>query len=151
MGNRATGGHWLLNGNLNDDRCIDILDYAVFLTEFLSPSSPNTPCGTAAPDANFNGDNVVDLIDFVFVQVNSFQASELGCCGGAAAASNGGPLAEISIKELRRRGLYHLRFADLNGDGILNAEDVNAFLSGSHPLAPRSRKQTRPERSLRPG
>ena len=151
VGDRATGGHWLLNGNLNDDRFIDILDYAAFLTEFLSPSNPDTPCGTAAPDANFNADNVVDLVDFVFIQVNSFQASEASCCGSVAAASNDGPLTEISIKELRRRGLYHLRFADLNGDGILDAEDVNAFMTGSYPLNPRPHKQARPERSLRPG
>ncbi len=151
-GARAAGGHWLLSGNLNDDEFIDILDFAVFLTEFLSPADPDSPCGTQPPDANINGDNVVDLVDFVFVQVNSFQAREPGCCGSAVAASSDDrPIMEISVNELRRRGLYHLRFADLNGDGMLDAEDVAAFLAGEHPITqPRPHKDVRSGRSLRP-
>ncbi len=131
-GDRGSGGHWLLGGNLNDDEFIDILDFAVFMTQFSPPADADTPCGTIGPDANINGDNVIDLIDFVFVQVNSFQASEPNCCGMGGAASSG-PINAISIGELRRLGLYHLRFADLNRDGMLDAEDVAAFLEGSRP------------------
>lgn len=135
VGDRASGGHWLVSGNLNDDPFIDILDFAVFMNKFLSPANPNTPCGTAAPDANINGDNVVDLVDFVFVQVNSFMANEPNCCGAPGVAAVEEPLTRISVRDLRRRGLFHLRFADLNHDGWLDSADIAAFLDGERPPA----------------
>jgi len=150
VGNRATGGHWLVSGNLNDDAFIDILDFGVFVGEFLSPAVPNTPCGTVGPDGNINGDNVVDLIDFVFVQVNSLKASEPACCGGTVVASgeapDEGPVSAISIRELQRRGLYHLIMADLNRDGILDEADVAAFMNGVRPSPEYLPPKSMPER-----
>lgn len=125
------GGHWLIGGNLNDDIFIDILDFGIFMSLFLTPAQPDTPCGTPSPEANVNGDNVVDLIDFVFVQVNSLMISEPNCCGTGASSAQ--PLSEVSIRKLRHMGLYHLRYADLNDDGYINAEDMIAFLNGDRP------------------
>jgi len=131
VGNRATGGHWLIGGNLNDDTFIDILDFGIFMSLFLTPAQQDTPCGTPSPEANINGDNVVDLIDFVFVQVNSLMISEPNCCGTGASSAQ--PLSEVSIRQLRYMGLYHLRYADLNHDGYINADDMIAFLNGDRP------------------
>jgi hypothetical protein len=134
-GNRDTGGHWLLSGNLNDDNFIDILDFGIFVSEFLSPAVPNTVCGSSGPDGNINGDNVIDLVDFVFVQVNSLKASEANCCGSAVAAEEAGeaPVESISVRELQRRGLTHLMMADLNRDGILDQADIVEFAQGARP------------------
>ncbi len=43
------------------------------------------------------------------------------------------PLSEVSIRQLRHMGLYHLRHADLNQDGFINADDMIAFLGGARP------------------
>jgi hypothetical protein len=158
VGSRTSGGHWLLGGNLNGDNFIDILDFGMFMDEFFSPASPNTPCGTVGPDANFNGDNVVDLVDFVFIQVNSFKASEPECCPAAVAAASTleeGPIRSISLMDLQRRGLFHLAIADLNNDGVLDEQDIAAFLNGARPNnpaptpAPTTKRPTRSQ-SLRP-
>ena len=43
------------------------------------------------------------------------------------------PLTEISVDELRQMGLGDLAVADLNGDGLVNAEDMDAFMQGARP------------------
>lgn len=130
VGDRAVGGHWLVGGNLNDDRFVDILDFAIFMAEFLSPADPDTVCGTVGPDANVNGDSVVDLVDFVFIQVNSLKSREPNCCGGTASDEWEEAVESISVRDLRRMGLMHLRSADLNRDGVIDQSDVNLFLAG---------------------
>ena len=42
-------------------------------------------------------------------------------------------MTEITIRELRRRGLGHYAIADLNNDGSLNYEDIEAFANGARP------------------
>lgn len=132
VGPTATGGTWLTGGDLNADDSIDILDFALFSSKFLSQAVSNTPCGTPGPDANINGDNVVDLPDFAFIAANLFLISPPGCCGVAAAASND-PLTSISVRELRARGLGELVVADINGDGIVDLDDMTLLLSGVVP------------------
>jgi len=132
VGDRNAGGHWLVGGNLNNDPFIDILDFGVFFPLFLSPATPNTLCGTAPPNGNINGDNVVDLIDLVFVSGNSLMASEPVCCGGGV-ASDEGPVTSITLRELRSMGLGHMAVADVNRDGVLDMDDMIAFLQGDVP------------------
>ena len=40
---------------------------------------------------------------------------------------------EISIRQLERMGLADYARADLDGDGVLSIEDLNAFLAGERP------------------
>jgi len=156
-GSRSGGGwgHWMLGGNLNDDNFIDILDFGVFVSEFLTPGVPNSPCGTVAPDGNINGDNVIDLVDFVFVQVNSLQAGEPTCCPSPIASGEPeeAPVESISVRELQRRGLYHLIMADLNRDGILDQADMEEFANGTMPspefLPPKQQQGTERPKTLR--
>jgi len=153
IGPRPTG-HWLLAGNLNDDAFIDILDFATFMPQFLRPAAPDTGCGTPSPNANINGDNVVDLIDFVFIQVNSLAAREPNCCGlpGVAAEEEGEPILSLDLAELRRRGLTHLRQADLNFDGVIDQADVSVFLesagTGVRPTPPKTQNGPRTHREI---
>jgi hypothetical protein len=132
MGNRDLGGHWLLGGNLNNDDYIDILDFGVFVPLFLSQASPSTLCGTPPPEANVNGDSVVDLLDLLFISTNSLMASEPACCGGGV-ASAGGPVTSITLRELRNMGLGHMAVADVNRDGVLDMSDMTAFMQGEIP------------------
>ena len=126
-----------MGGNLNDDNFIDILDFGVFFPFFLTVSNPNTPCPPIFPHANINGDGVIDLLDLVFVAGNSLQASEPNCCGAGSASAMTGPVMAISVNELRRRGLHDLVAADIDQDGILDADDVLALIEGNVPPLPK--------------
>jgi hypothetical protein len=44
-----------------------------------------------------------------------------------------GPITRISVQELRRRGLHDLIVADLNHDGWLDVQDMEAFANGDRP------------------
>lgn len=133
LSSRASGGHWLIGGNLNDDAFIDILDFGVFFPRFLTQATVSTPCGSTGPDANVNGDGLVDLLDLVFVSGNSLLASEVGCCGGGIAAVGEGPITSITVRELRSRGLGYMAAADVNRDGVLDLNDLVAVMSGDIP------------------
>ncbi|MFQ5494965.1 MAG: HYR domain-containing protein [Phycisphaerae bacterium] len=133
-GARSSGGHWLLGGNLNDDDSIDILDFGVFFPKFLTQAVPDMPCGFSGPDANVNGDAVVDIRDLAFVAGNSLQVSEPACCAVAGPASSSpDPVRSISIRELRARGLIELVPADANQDGVLDEIDISAMLQSGGP------------------
>ncbi len=126
------GGNWLVNGNLDGDHNIDILDFGVFVSQFMdSFADGNTVCGYTGPHADIDGDGTVDGSDFAHISMNFLMASKDSCCPDSAA--NGvmtQPITEISVKELREQGLGHLVVADLNGDGVLNLDDMASFLGG---------------------
>jgi hypothetical protein len=154
VGSRATGGHWLVGGNLNGDNFIDIVDFAIFFPRYLSLASPNAACGTTGPHANLNGDGVVDLLDLVFISGNSLAASEANCCGLGSVAGEPGPVLSITVEELAAMGYEDSAAADLNGDGVVDTEDLREFLGGDlppvweepspRPLLP---KRARPQRA----
>src|SRR5439155_2424892 len=63
----AANSKALKGGNLNDDAFVDILDFAIFVGQFFQTKPASTPCGTAGPHANFNGDTTVNTADFTFI------------------------------------------------------------------------------------
>ncbi|MEK6677367.1 MAG: HYR domain-containing protein, partial [Planctomycetota bacterium] len=137
MGNPLSNGHWLIGGNLNDDGFIDIQDYVRFLAQYLASfPNPNTPCGTLPYHADINGSGTVDVADLSFVQIAMFTSREGGCCGATAAAEEELPMASITVKELYRKGLGHLTVGDLNGDDVLDIDDVALFLQQAPTLVP---------------
>jgi len=124
------GGNWLIGGNLNRDAVIDILDFGIYVTQTQSPAPRDTPCGSAAPHADINGDGFVDSLDFTFISLNYLSADKDSCCPGSTAAAPEEPLTKVTLTELRRMGMGELAAADLNGDGVLDAGDITAYLSG---------------------
>ena len=129
----------LVNGNLNDDDFIDIIDFGLFANRFgvtydsdgdLAPDG-DTPCGVFALHADISGDGLTSAADFTFIQINFFTARDANCCG--LPGRGGQPLSEISVTQLRKMGLGRLRVADLNGDGVLDQLDVVEFLNGARP------------------
>ncbi|MCH7831962.1 MAG: hypothetical protein IIC55_03730 [Proteobacteria bacterium] len=146
------GGNWLINGNLDawkkdNDKAshdvIDIQDFGQFVAQFgqcyfdgapvdcSGPTNGATPCGTEGPHADINGDGIADLLDFSFVSANFLVSSKDCCCPGSTGNTVG--RTAISVVELRQMGLTDLIVADLNNDGMLDLNDMAAFLSGDVP------------------
>jgi hypothetical protein len=141
-----TGGDSLVGGNLNDDQYIDILDFGVFSFQFgASYGTGDTTCATAAPHSDISGDGDVDNLDFSFILNNFLKFHEANCCGAPLRMASGGlsgsmdpamdagPVTSITVRELRRRGLGHLVVGDLNRDGVLDVQDISAFMDGARP------------------
>lgn len=139
------GGNWLVGGNLDAWKInggtdvINILDFGMFIAEYQNTydsdndGTPdgNTPCGTAGPHADINGDGIANEADLAFIVDNLLESSKDCCCPGSA--GNTDAITEISVRELRQMGFNELVTADLNDDGFLNLDDLTAFLQGEVP------------------
>jgi hypothetical protein len=142
-GDPRLGGNWLIGGNLDgwkkDDPnaspsldVIDILDFGTFASQYPGDYGfTDTPCGTPGPNADINGDGVVDMDDYSFVSMNFLTSAKECCCGPQGASATA--ITEISVAQLRAMGLADLISADLNGDGMLNLADMAAFDQGVRP------------------
>ena len=134
-------GNWLLGGNLDGFKkdsatasldVIDITDYGMFVSQYPNDyGTGDTPCKTAGPHADINGDGLVDLLDFTFVSMNFLESSKDCCCPGSTAARPG--RTSISVRELRAAGEIDMIQADLNHDGFVDLADMSAFLDGQRP------------------
>ena len=134
------GGNWLVQGNLDGYKkdnplashdVIDILDFGQFVANYLTQADLSVGCDWMEGHADITGDGAVDDLDFSFVSMN-FLASSKDCCCGAV-AGNTDPITSISLRELRANGMPELITADLNRDGMLDTDDVSAFLAGDRP------------------
>ncbi|HVP10718.1 MAG TPA: hypothetical protein VMV94_05955, partial [Phycisphaerae bacterium] len=121
----------LINGNLNGDDWIEILDYALYAARSGTAVPRNTNCSTTGIHADFSGDGLVDTLDFSFVQTYFMFGDEAECCGLALALTQ--PRTSISVAELDALGLHDLAVSDLNGDGWVDTTDVALFADGQRP------------------
>ncbi len=129
------GGNWLIQGNLNQDELVDILDFGMFLGQLnQNPNpGPNKVCeGGLLRHADFNGDGRVDVVDYTFIQINFLANDKDDCCHNPTAGGRTGR-TEVSVKELLELGMEEIAVADLNEDGLVNTEDMAAFVSGARP------------------
>lgn len=147
-GDPELGGNWLIGGNLDGFKkdevlfptsnpsldVIDILDFGTFVGQFGTVYADNdTPCGTAGPNADINGDGIADSSDYAFI-IRNFLVSQKDCCCGAQSGSELNPVSSITVDQLREQGLGDLAVADLNGDGVLDSADMDAFSQGARPV-----------------
>ena len=124
LGDPLAGGNWLVGGNLNGDRVIDIRDVAILWSQVGASISPHTGCDHPGPHADLNGDGIVDSIDFDVVMKHWLMIDAETCCPRSDYdAERAAPLTEISIKELRQLGKGFLSVADTNHDGVVNLDD----------------------------
>jgi hypothetical protein len=136
-GDPRLGGNWLIGGNLNGNRIIDILDYQFLLSQLNSRPDPNTMCDVAGCDpdhtegchADINGTGLVDLDDLAFVNRAFLSTDKAACsCGTNTSAAESPGYAEITLEELSAMGYGDLSAADINGDGVLNREDMTLLI-----------------------
>jgi hypothetical protein len=135
-GDPLLGGNWLINGNLNGDHHIDILDFGIFLSRYMQLDDADTPCSTPIPNADINGDGIVNCADFAHIAMNFLEESKDACCDDPTSGWQGDPTLSITVKELRRLGMADLAIADLNGDGVLDQDDMVSFMQGDVPVRP---------------
>lgn len=133
------GGNWLINGNLNGDDVIDILDFGTLLDQYLSQLPPDATCELAERNADINGDGLVDALDLSFIAMNFLDADKDSCCPDAVASLRRAPLTSISVEEAAQRGVRNAARADLNGDGVIDLQDMAELMrSGRVPDKGRS-------------
>ena len=145
----------LIQGDMDNDNLIDIRDYHRFVEwwdfdyqtvggdtpcSWNCPGDPNDwPCGSSpcpCRHVDINGDGIVWTEDFLYVFVNFLATGEEVCCPeelGAPDSNTRQPLASITVAELVAEGNPNAARADLNGDGVLDANDIAALLMGARP------------------
>lgn len=127
----------LLGGNLNDDYWLDTLDFGTYIFQLSTNFGiGDTPCGTPPPHADVDGNGLVWTEDFTFIAINFLQHHEPNCCGAPLMPGDGsGPVVRITARQLRTMGLGHLMIADLNHDGVVDPQDIEAHMNGAMPPA----------------
>jgi hypothetical protein len=149
-GDPTYGGNWLIGGNLdgwkkNDPTedpsldVIDILDFGKFVSQFGVCYEDRKYGCHEGPHADIDGDGCVTTSDYQFI-LRNFLVSSKECCCGPSAADSPAALTEVTIDELRQMGEGDMAVADLNGDGVLNADDMDAFMQGARPVKSNDRK-----------
>jgi hypothetical protein len=142
-GDPDLGGNWLIGGNLDawkkdvpkaSHNVVDITDWGTFAAEYGECYADKSPDCHDGPHADINGDGCVTVSDYQFIIRNFLATSKNSCClGDAASAPIPAPLVEVSVDELRQMGMGELAVADLNGDGLVNVQDMEAFEQGARP------------------
>lgn len=135
--------HWLINGNLNSDDVIDVLDFVIWSGGVRNAAS----CDPFVLDSDITGDGTVNASDFSFILINFLENDKAGCdeaCSGGAGARTPG-LAEISVRELFNMGYSteQIRRADVTGDGMVDMEDMAAYVNGDVPQTRKRATRTR--------
>lgn len=126
--------HWLINGNLNQDEHVDILDYAVYQSAIGGPVDPNSTCDTPSPHADINGDHIVNIFDFTFILLNFFDpqsdSCDEVCADGATGPPSGGPRDSVSVAELLAMGYERedVDRMDRDNNGVVDLADMAAYL-----------------------
>ena len=146
-GDPLLGGNWLTGGNLNgckDDadywmiNQINIHDFASFMWAIdlgQDFADGNTDCSEDCPHGDINADGAVDALDYSFLVENFLMASKEVCCPAPVSAGAPTAITEVSVKELRLSGNGELSVADLNGDGLVNVDDMVAYEQGVVPAS----------------
>ena len=121
---RYTMGLQLVQGDCDNNNAIDIYDFTIFASLRSTAADP-----FRHPDscANFNADNRVNNLDFGYISQTFFMTGD-ACTAGVDGAAT--PVARVSVKELRRRGLGHLAGADINRDGWVDIRDMQLMMQG---------------------
>jgi hypothetical protein len=146
-GDPELGGNWLIGGNLdgwkkNDGDpssnpsldVIDILDFGTFVGQSGNVYADNdTPCNTPGPNGDINGDGVADSSDYAYIIRNFLVSQKDCCCPGGQQGSEANPVSSITVDQLIEQGLGDLAVADLNGDGVVDTADMDAYSQGARP------------------
>lgn len=122
LGDPKLGGNWLVNGNLNGDRVIDISDHGMFLAQYQARLSPHTTC-EGPTHADFDGDGSVGLSDLTFIERSLYQTDKGACCSWNVSSMQA-PTTELPLDAETES----LQRYDYDGDGVLDYSDMLEFM-----------------------
>jgi hypothetical protein len=124
----ATGADALVNGDLNDDNLINVIDWGIVVIRIGTSAAVDTDCMTDGFQCDFNGNGLVTDFDGNYV-LDSFLARGDNGCGlpPTMLAQN---VTRISVKELSAIVGADASAADLNRDGVVDQRDMSMWKSG---------------------
>jgi hypothetical protein len=123
----ATGASALVNGDLNDDNTINVIDWGIVVVRIGSAAAVNTDCSTTGFQPDFDGSGTVTDVDGQFV-LSSFLANGDSFCGSAGIlAAN---ISKISVADLSKIMGENAAAADINRDGVVDLRDMRLWNSG---------------------
>ncbi|MCH7925184.1 MAG: hypothetical protein IIC51_06585 [Planctomycetes bacterium] len=76
QGDPLLGGNWLIGGNVNMDRVIDLLDLATVRAHLGESLTPSTNCARSDVHADINGDGWLNMDDIYGPVVNASPRSK---------------------------------------------------------------------------
>jgi hypothetical protein len=132
VGDPNMGGNWLVGGNLDGNGVIDAVDEALMMAQYLQPVNPQTSCGSSGFHADINGDGLVNVNDLAFVQQNFLKTNAAPCCQGNTASVLDEGMPVVSLQELAAMGLGDLSAADINGNGLIDRNDMDLLIRQKH-------------------
>jgi hypothetical protein len=108
-----TGSVWsaaaanLIQGDVINDEVIDVLDWGAYIVRNAN--------------ADFNGDGLLNSLDGDVILANFGKRGDSACGAGSPERA---AITAISVSDLVAMGMPELAGADLNGDGMLDAADM---------------------------
>lgn len=114
----------LVNGDLNDDNLVNVVDWAIYVVRdgFAVPIDTECTVGDFHPD--FDGNGVVEPGDGNRITGNFLRRGDTPCGTAGATAP---PQMRVRIDELAALIGPNASLADLNGDGVVDLRDVQAW------------------------
>lgn len=127
----AVGGDALRNGDLDDDNLVNVVDWSIYVVRDGMSMPVNTNCATTGFHPDFNGSGTVTSADGQFITANFLVNGDSPC---GTSGSTQPPLARIPIHELAAIIGPDAALADLNGDGMVDVQDIELWRkeSGTH-------------------
>ena len=118
----------LVNGDVTDDNLINVADWGVIVTRIGSMQPADVDCSTAGFHVDFNGDGAVTQADGDFIVSSLLRTGASGC-----GALTGGTADEgaMTVDQLAAIAGPDAILADLNGDGMVDLDDVSLWAAAS--------------------
>ncbi|MFM8731140.1 MAG: hypothetical protein ACKOGJ_01250, partial [Phycisphaerales bacterium] len=120
----AIGGDALRNGDLDNDNLVNVVDWSIYVVREGMSMPVNTNCTTTGFHPDFNGSGTVTSADGQFITTNFLFNGDSPC---GTAGSTQPPLMRIPIDELAAIMGPDAALADLNGDGMVDVQDIERW------------------------
>ena len=134
------GSTALVNGDLNDDNLVNVVDWAILVVRIGQSAPVDTDCGTPPFHCDFDGDGSVTMSDGDRLLAAMLRTGADPCSAGSSGA--GGLLGvgdRIDLPALRSILGPDAAKADFNRDGVVDGKDVEVWKRGGQSFGSRRR------------